>query len=81
MIGHGHKRVENRYNERVVERAYQHGSVVRVALHARFCNVPSKLDLQYSGLWEVVEISNVLLTLRELGTQRIITANHDAVRL
>ena len=39
-IGHGHKRAENRYNERVVERAYQFGSLVRVLVHARNRNVP-----------------------------------------
>ena len=79
-IGHGHKRVANRYNERVVERVYQPGSLVRVLLHARNRNMPSKLDTQYFGLCEVTEIRGALLTLRELDTQRIFNANHDSVR-
>ena len=33
IIGHGHKRAESRYNERVVERAYQPGCLVRVLQH------------------------------------------------
>ena len=44
IIGHGHKRAESRYNERVVERAYQPGCLVRVYQHARNRNAPSKLD-------------------------------------
>ena len=79
-IEHGHKRAENRYNERVVERAYLPGSFVRGLLHARNRNVPSKLDTQYSGLCVVTEVRGALLTLRELDTQRILTANHDSVR-
>ena len=50
MIGHGHKHAESRYNERVVEHAYQPGCLVRVLQHARNRNAPSKLDAQYSGL-------------------------------
>ena len=46
VIGHGHERAENRYNERVVERTYQPGCLVRVLQHARNRNVPSKLDAQ-----------------------------------
>ena len=80
VIGHGHKPAVERYNERVVERAYQPGTLVRVILHARSRNVPSKLDAQYSGLCEVVEVRGALLTLRELDTQRVFTANHDSVR-
>ena len=40
MSGHGHKRVDSRYNERVVEDAYQHGCLVRVLQHACNCNAP-----------------------------------------
>ena len=80
VIGHGHRRVENRYNERVVERAYPPGTLVRVLLHTHHRNVPSKLDANYSGLCEVVESLGSLLTLRELDTQRVFTANHDAIR-
>ena len=32
IIGHGHKRAESRYNERVVEHAYQPGCLVRVVV-------------------------------------------------
>ena len=80
IIGHGHKRAENRYYVHVVERAYQPGCLVRVVQHARNPNVPSKLDAQYSGLCEVLEGRGALLTLREHATQRVFTANHDAVR-
>ena len=80
IIGHGHKRAESRYNERVVERAYQPGCLVCVLQHARHRNAPSKLDTQYSGLCEVLEVRAALLTLRELDTRRVFTANQDAVR-
>ena len=81
VIMHKHKRAESRYNERVVERVYQPGCIVRVLQHGRNRNVPSKLDAQYSGLCEVLEVRGALLTLRELATQRVFTANHDAVRM
>ena len=80
-IGHGHKRAENCYNERVVESAYQPSSLVRVLLHARNRTVPSTLDTQYSGLCEMTKVRGALLTLREVDTKRIFTANHDSVRL
>ena len=80
IIGHEHKRAESRYNERVVEHAYQPGCLVRVLQHARNRNAPSKIDTQYSGLCEVLEVRGALLTLRELDTRRVFTANHDAVR-
>ena len=50
IIGHGHKRAESRYNERVVEHAYQPGCLVRVLQHERNRNTPSKLD---TVLWPV----------------------------
>ena len=80
IIGHGDKRAESRYNERVVEHAYQPCCLVRVLQHARNRNPTSKLDAQYSGLCEVVEVRGALLTLRDLDTRRVFTANHDAVR-
>ena len=63
-----------------MERAYPPGTLVRVLLNAHPCNVPSKLEVNYSGLFEVVETPGSLLTLRELDTQRVFTANDDAVR-
>ena len=80
IIGHGHKRAENRCNEHVVKRSYQPGCLVRVVQHARNRNVPSKLDAHYSGLCDELEVRSAMLTLRELTTQRVFTANHDAVR-
>ena len=80
IIMHGHKRAESRYNERVVEHAYQPGWLLRVLQHARYRNAPSTLDTQYSGLCEVLEVRGALLTLRELDTRRVFTANHNAVR-
>ena len=47
-----------------MEPAYPPGTLVRVLLHAHACNVPSKLDANYSGLCKVVEIRGSLLTLR-----------------
>ena len=52
---------------------------MRVLLNAHPCNVPSKLDANYSGLYEVVETHGSLLRQRELETQRVVTANHDAL--
>ena len=79
IIGHGHNRAESRYNERVVKHAYQPGCLVRVLQHARTHNAPSKLDTQYSGLCEILEVRGALLTLCDLDTRRVFTANHDAV--
>ena len=79
IIEHRHKRAESRYNERVVKRVYQPGCLVRVLQHARNRNTPSKLDTKYSGLCKVLEVRGALLTLRELDTRRVFTANQDAV--
>ena len=78
-LRHGYKRVESRYNERLVERAYQPGCLVRVLQHARNRNAQSKLDTKYSGLCQVLEVCGALFTLRELDTRRVFTANNDAV--
>ena len=80
IIGHGHKRTESRYNERVVERAYQACCLVRVLHHARNRNELSMLDTQYTGLCEVLNVHDALLTLPELDTRLFFTTNHDAVR-
>ena len=80
IIGHGHKRAKSRYNESVVKSVYKPGCFVRVLQHARNRNAPSKLDTQYSGLCEVLEVRGALLPLRKLNTRRFFTANHDAVR-
>ena len=42
--------------------------------------MPSKLDARYSCLCELLEVRIPTLTLRELSTRRVFTANHDAVR-
>ena len=65
----------------MVDRAYKFGYLVRVLLYARNRNVLTKFDIQYSGLCEMLEVCGALLTLRELKTQRVFSANHDAVRL
>ena len=64
----------------VLSSVYHPGTLVRVLIHARSRNLPSKLDTQYSGLCEVVEVRGALLTKRELETQRILTANHCSFR-
>ena len=80
VIGLGHRRAETRYNERVVAKQYKPGVLVRVLVHTHPHGVPSKLNAKYSGLCEVLEVRGPTLTLRELDTQRIFTASHDAVR-
>ena len=81
VSGLQHRRSENRYNERVVEKLYAPSTYVRVLQHGRHLGAPSKLVSLYYGLCEVVEVRGPVLTLRELDSQRIFTANHDAVRL
>ena len=78
-IGHGHKRGESRYNERVVPKQFKPGTLVRVLLHFHPAGVHSKLNHQYSSLCEVIEVRGPTLTLRELDSQRVFTASHDAV--
>ena len=80
VIGHNHNRAERRFNERTVEKMYDVGSLVSVVQFAHSRAVPSKLDARYSGLCEVFEVRGPTLTLRELSTRRVFTANHDAVR-
>ena len=80
VIGLGHRRAESRYNERAVAKQYKPGVLVRVLVHTHPHGVPSKLNAKYSGLCEVIEVRGPTLTLRELDTQRIFTASHDAVR-
>ena len=80
VIGLGHRRSETRYNERVVAKQYKPGVLVRVLVHTHPHGVPSKLNAKYSGLCEVIEVRGPTLTLRELDTQRVFTASHDAVR-
>ena len=80
VTGFQHKRAEKRYNERVVKRLYAPGVLVRVIQHTHPGGVPSKLAQRYSGLCEVVQVRGPVLTLRELDTLRVFTANHDVVR-
>ena len=80
VIGLGHRRAESRYNERVVAKQYKPGVLVRVLVHTHPHGVPSKLNAKYSGLCEVIEVRGPTLTLRELDSQRVFTASHDAVR-
>ena len=80
VIGLGHRRAESRYNERVVSKQYKPGVLVRVLVHTHPHGVPSKLNAKYSGLCEVIEVRGPTLTLRELDSQRVFTASHDAVR-
>ena len=79
VTGFQHKRAECRYNKRVVQKLYAPGVLVRVIQHTHLGGVPSKLAQRYSGLCEVVQVRGPVLTLRELDTLRVFTANHDAV--
>ena len=80
VVGLQHRRSEGRYNERVVEKLYTPGAYIHVLQHGRHFNVFAKLVPPYSGFCEVVEVRGPVLTLRELDSQRIFTANDDAVR-
>ncbi len=75
------RRSEARYNEHLVEHLHTHGAFVRVIQHGRHFGAPSKLVAPYSGLCEVLDVKGPVLTLRELHSQRVFTASHDAVRL
>ena len=57
VIRLGHRRLMNRYNKHVVERTYPVGSLGRVLLHSRSRTALSKLEPQYYGFCEVIEIS------------------------
>ena len=80
MIGFGHRLAESRYNERIVEKQYMPGSLVRVAQHTHLYGVLSKLNPKFSGLFEILEVRGPTLTLRKLDTNKLFTASHDAVR-
>ena len=80
VTGFQHRRADTRYNERVVEKLYAPGNLVRVLQRTHLSDVPSKLNAKYSGLCEVLEVRGPVLTLRELDTQRVFTVNHDSVR-
>ena len=53
---------------------------MRVVQRSHLSGVPSKLNPKYAGLCEVLKIRGPVLTLRELGSLKVLTANHDAVR-
>ena len=80
-MGTQHKRAETRYNDHVVDKIFKPNVFVRVFQHERNYGAPSKLELHYSNLCEVLAVRDPILTLRELDTRREFTANHDAVRL
>ena len=81
VTGLQHRRAEIRYNERVVQKQFQPGALVRVFQRGRNGAVPSKLNPRYSPLCEVLAVRGPILSLRELASRREFTANHDAVRL
>ena len=43
--------------------------------------MPSKLNPKFSGLCEILEVRGPTLTLRDLDTNKVFTASHDAVRV
>ena len=53
--------------------------LVRVLLHAHHRNVILKPNANYSICCNLVETRSSLLTLRKLDTQRVFTADYDAV--
>ena len=79
IIGFGHCRSKSRYNERIVEKQYKPGSLVRVVQDTHPYGVLSKLIPKFAGLCEVLEVRGPTLTLRELDTNKVFTAIHDAV--
>ena len=64
IIGFGHRSAESRYNERMVEKQYKPGNLIRVVQHTHLYGVPSKLNPKFSGLCEVLEVRGPTLTLR-----------------
>ena len=56
IIGFGHRRPESRYNERMVEKQYKPGNLVRVVQHTHLYGVPSKLNPKFSRLCKVLEV-------------------------
>ena len=64
----------------MVEKQYKLGSLVRVLQHTHPHGVPSRPTPKFSGLCEILEVLNPTLTLRELDTDQVFTASHDAVR-
>ena len=52
---------------------------MRVVQRTHPVSVPSKLNPKYSDLCEVLEIRGPALTLRELDSHKVLTANHDSV--
>ena len=64
----------------MVERQYQPGSLVHVVQYTHLYNVLSKLNPKLFGLCKVFEVRGLTLTLRNLDTNNIFTACHDAKR-
>ena len=80
VTGFRHRSSEARYNNRLVEKFFEPGTLVRVIQRTHPSGVPSKLNPKFSGLCEVLEVRGPVLKLRELDTQRVFTANHDSIR-
>ena len=65
IIGFKHRRAEPRYKERMVEKQYKPGSLVRVVQHKHPYGVPSKLNPKFSGFCKIFELGGPTLILRK----------------
>ena len=64
MSGFQHARAETRYNQRLIEKLFKIGDLVRVVRHGLVAGALSKLAPKYSDLCEVISVCGALLTLR-----------------
>ena len=76
-----HRRSEARYNKHLGDHLDTPDALVRVLQHGRHFGARVKLVAPFSALCEVLEVNGPVLKLRELDSQRVFTATHDAVHL
>ena len=71
-----HKREKDRYDLGAVEHLFKPGDSIRVRIKTRYKG-PAKFAPSYSGPHEVISVRGVILTVRELSTNRVYQIHHD----
>ena len=73
-----HERSKDHYDIGAVKRIFTPGDLVRVRLKSR-AKGPSKFQSEWSSPHEVVSVEEVVVTLRELSSNRKYVVHHDCL--
>ena len=73
-----HQREKDHFDLGAIERIFTSGDLVRVRLKSR-AKGPSKFQSEWSSPHEVVSVKGVIVTLRELSSNRKYVVHHDCL--